>query len=113
MCCYAQILVAVLLAALVVLLGLLSVNRSVLLAALCLVLFVGMTWYWVARCKPTACNFINVLLFGLGVGGAVLGIIVLLIGYSGTALPIALAVLALIVGLLMIIAVVRGCWMKC
>lgn len=112
-CCYAQWLFAAILVLLIVLLGLLPLNRLGLLAALCFVLVVGVAWYWSARCKPTACNFINVLLFGLGVGGAVLGIIALLLGSTGTTLLVVLAVLAVIIGLLMIVAAVWRCWMKC
>lgn len=113
-CCDVQWWLVALLAVLVVLLGLLSFNRlAQLLTVLFFVLFVGVAWYWRARCKPTACSFINALLFGLGIGGAALGIITLVLGLTGTPLLVVLAVVAVIIGFLMIIAAALRCWMKC
>lgn len=105
-------LVPLLLAFMLVLIALAPLIWAAPLAAATIVLVVAAAFYWYWRCKATLCDFLGAFILGIGVAYLVLGLVVLL-GYRSVGLLLMLALLGVLSGVLLIIAVVRGCCRHC
>lgn len=101
-----------LLAPLLVLIALAPLIWSGPLAAAAIVLILAVACYWYWRCKPSVCDFLGALILGMSVAALVLGIIVLL-GFGSSGSWLMLAILGVVNGLCLAIALVRRCWWKC
>src|SRR4030095_5593101 len=104
--------VPLILAPMLVLIALAPLIWSAPLAAASIVLILACTCYWYWRCKPSICDFLCAIILGISVAYLVLGIIVLL-GYRSLGSLLMLALLGVLNGLLLIIAIFRGCCWKC
>jgi hypothetical protein len=112
LCCYIAWLAAVLLALFVVVLGFAGVPASRPVSVVLLVLFLVALLIWRYRCKPSFCALLSVLLFGLGLGGGIVGLL-LLGGLATPSAPILLAVLAVLMALIVLIGIARRCLPFC
>lgn len=110
--CRIHWILAAVIAPILVLMGVAPIGVSAPLAALGVVVLLAVACYWRWRCRPTACDLIAAVLSGFGVAGMVLGLIALL----GPRTPggiVMLAVTGLVSGLLVVTAVLAGCWGQC
>jgi hypothetical protein len=110
--CCMQWLFSAILAPLLVLIGVAPSGLSAPLAALGVVLLVAVVCHWRWRCRPKACDLIAAPLFGFGVAGMVLSLIALL-GQRSPGVMLMLALTGLVTGLLIITALLGGCWGQC
>ena len=96
------------LAPLVVLVALTPLAWAGPLAAAGVVLVLAVACYWFWRCRPSPCEVLFAFVLGFSVAGLVLGVVALL-GLGPAQLGYVLAVLAVAVGVLVIVAALRGC----
>jgi hypothetical protein len=105
-------LVPLLLAFMLVLIAVAPLIWAAPLAAAAIVLVLAAAFYWYWRCKASLCDFLGAFILGIGVAYLVLGIVFLL-GYRHYGLLLMLALLGVLNGVLLIIAVLRGCCWHC
>ena len=105
-------LVPLLLAPLLVLLALTPLRVAAPLAAVGLVLILASAYYWYWRCRPSICECLCALILGVSVAYLILGVVVLL-GYRSLGALLMLALLGIINGLLLVVAMLRGCCWRC
>lgn len=105
-------LVPLFMAPVLVLIALAPLIWSAPLAAAGVVLIVASACYWYSRCKPSVCDFLWMLILGISVAELVLGVIVVA-GYTSTALFLMLALLGILNGLLVVCAIFQSCCVKC
>lgn len=110
--CRMQWLFSAVLAPLLVLIGVAPIGLSAPLAALGVVLLVAVVCYWRWRCRLKACDLIAALLLGFGIAGVVLSLVALL-GPRSPGVLLMLALTGLVTGLLIITALLGGCWGQC
>ena len=105
-------LVPLILAPLLVLIALAPLIWAAPLAAAGIVLILASACYWYWRCKPSICDFLSALILGISVAYLILGIIILP-GYRSLGSLLVLALLGVLNGILLVIAMFRGCCWKC
>ena len=105
-------LIPLILAPLLVLITLAPLVWTAPLTAAGIVLILAIACFWYLRCKPSICDFLGVLILGLSVAYLILGVIVLF-GYRSPGLLLMLAILGVLSGFLVIIALLRGCCWHC
>ena len=107
-----KLLFPIILALLLVLIALSPLMWGAPLAAAGMLLIIAGASYWYCRCKPSLCGLLCALILGISLAYLILGIIVLL-GYGGLGALLMLAVLGVLNGLLLLMAMCQGrCW-KC
>jgi hypothetical protein len=105
-------LVPSIIAPLMVLIAMAPIFWSAPLAALAIVLVLASSLYWRWCCKTSACDFLGAFIIGFSVAYLVLGLLAL-VGYRHFWLLPMLALLGVVNGVLILIAVTKGCCCRC